>query len=108
MSNDKPTAIATIKFYHNKHVEVSLDTIRGITPRTLDIASNILLKTYRGMKGAFIAAEHKKFREDKAARLKQEAKTDKSFHKKEDKRLLDAAKEKFKRLKAIMVEEKSN
>lgn len=105
MSNDKPTAIATIKFYQNKHVEVSLDTIKGITPRTLDIASNILLKEYRGMKGAFIANEHKMAREAKAKLEEKEAKTDKSFHKKEDKRLLESAKEKFRKFKAIMVEE---
>ena len=105
MSNDKPTAIATIKFYHNKHVEVSLDTIKGITPRTLDIASNILLKEYRGMKGKFVAEEHKKFREAKAKLLEQEVKDDADFHKKEDKRLLAAAKAKFKKVKAVTVEE---
>jgi len=66
MSNDKPTAVATIKFYPNKHMEVTLSSIKNITPRTLDIASNILLKTYRGNKAKFIANEHKKARDKKA------------------------------------------
>lgn len=98
MSNDKPTATATIRFYANKHVDVSLTTIKGITPRTLDIASNILLKTYRGMKGKFIADEHRKARKRKAAKEVRDAKTDEDFHEKEDIRLLDAARAKFKAL----------
>ena len=49
MSNDKPCAVATVKFYANKHVEVELSTIRNITPRTLDIASHIMLKTKSSM-----------------------------------------------------------
>ena len=87
MSNDKPTAIATIKFYANKHVEVNLSSIKNITPRTLDIASNILMKTYRGMKGKFIADEHRKAREDKAKAEAEKKAADAEYHKKEDERL---------------------
>lgn len=87
MSNDKPTSIATIKFYPNKHVEVELSSIRNITPRTLDIASNILLKTYRGNKAKFIAGEHRKAREDAAQKEIDDAKAAKKFDDEEAKRL---------------------
>lgn len=92
MSNDKPMAVATIRFYPNKHVDVQLSSIRNITPRTLDIASNLLLKEYRGMKGKFIADEHKRVREEKAAAEKKAAEDTAEFHKAEDERLAEAAK----------------
>ena len=84
MSNDKPCAIATIKFYPNKHVEVELDSIATITPRTLDIASNILGKTYRGMKHAHNAQEHRKAREVKKEAEDQIAKDEAEYHEKYD------------------------
>ncbi len=91
MSNDKPCAVATITFYANKHVEVELSTIRNISPRTLDIASHILLKTYRGMKAQFIADEHKNRRKADAEALEQAAKDEAAFHEAEDERLRIAA-----------------
>ena len=91
MSNDKPCAIATVKFYANKHVEVELDTIRNITPRTLDIASHIMLKTYRGMKAAYLAEQHKIAREDKAAAEAKAIADEAAFHEAEDERLAEAA-----------------
>lgn len=91
MSNDKPIAVATIKFYQNKHVEVNLTSIKGITPRTLDIASNIMSKTYRGMKAKFIAGEHKRAREEKAQKIKDDERDEAAFHEAEDKRLAEAA-----------------
>jgi len=87
MSNDKPCAIATVKFYANKHVEVELSTIRNITPRTLDIASHIMLKTYRGMKHAFLAEEHKRVRKEKAEAEAKAIEDDAAWHEAEDKRL---------------------
>lgn len=90
MSNDKPTAIATIKFYPNKHVEVHLSSLKHITPRTLDIASNIMTKTYRGMKAKFIVEEHKKAREDGKDRVEQEKKDAEKWDKKEARRLAKA------------------
>ena len=90
--SDTPQAVATIKFYANKHVEVELDSIRGITPRTLEIAGNLLHKTYRGNKAQFIAAEHKRAREDRVKAEENDAKTNETFHEKEDKRLATATK----------------
>lgn len=91
MSNDKPVAIAIIKFYANKHVEVKLDTIRGITPRTLGIAGNILQRTYVGMKSKYIAEEHKRVREEKARKVEEAEEDESEYHIKEDERLLAAA-----------------
>ena len=91
MSNDKPTAVAIIKFYPNKHVEVTLNTIRHITPRTLDIASHILLKTYKGMKAQFIADEHKRIREEKKEAETNAIADEAAFHEAEDERLAAAA-----------------
>lgn len=90
MSNDKPTAIATIKFYPNKHVEVHLSSLKHITPRTLDIASNILLKTYRGMKAKYITEVHVANRAEKKAAEEKAAKDAKDFDDKEAKRLAEA------------------
>lgn len=87
MSNDKPSGVATIKFYPNKHVEVELSSIQNITPRTLDIASNILGKTYRSMKHKFIAGEHRKAREAKIAADEKAEADEIAFHKAEDERL---------------------
>ncbi len=91
MSNDKPSAVATIKFYPNKHVEVELNTIQHITPRTLDIAANILSKTYRGMKAQFIAKSHRDAREASEKAEAKRIKDEKEFHEKEDERLAKAA-----------------
>ena len=91
MSNDKPCAVATITFYPNKHVEVELSTIRNITPRTLDIASHIMLKTYQGMKAQFLAEEHRQARKDKADAEAKAIADDKAFHEAEDIRLAEAA-----------------
>jgi len=91
MSNDKPTAIATIKFYPNKHVEVELSSIKNITPRTLSIASNILANTYRGMKAKFVANEHRERRERDAKAVKKIERDAAKADKKEDERLATAA-----------------
>ena len=98
MSNDKPTAIAIIKFYANKHVEVELDTLKGITPRTLSIAGHILQKTYAGMRGKFIADEHRKVREAKAALEVEKAKDVADFHADVDERNQALAEEALKSL----------
>ena len=43
MSNDKPTAIAIIRFFpEGKKVTVDLDSITGVSPRRLEIANNLL------------------------------------------------------------------
>ena len=89
MSNEVQ-AVATITFYANKHVEVELSSIKGITPRTLEIAGNILHKTYRGLKAEFIRDEHIKAREVKVSADIDAAKADKEFHEKEDERLSEA------------------
>jgi len=104
MSNDKPTAIATIKFYPNKHVEVELSSLKHITPRTLDIASNILLKTYRGMKAKFIAEEHKRGRDEAKKTAEEEIVDAAKFDKKEAKRLDIATKKALKPMPAGKVE----
>ena len=91
MSNDKPIAIAITKFYANRHVEVELDTILGITPRTLSIGGHILQKTYAGMKGKHVANEHRLARERRALEALKAEKDDAEFHKGEDERLLAAA-----------------
>ena len=91
MSNDKPCAVATIKFYPNKHVDVELSDITNITPRTLDIASNLLMRKFRGMRGAYNAAMHKRAREERQE-VEDKAVTDNiAFHDAEDKRLAEAA-----------------
>ena len=93
MSNDKPCAIATIKFYANKHVEVKLTDIANVTPRSLDIASNILGKTYRGMRHAHNARMHKEARET-AANAEQKTKEDEAkYHEEVDAKNLVLAKE---------------
>ena len=92
MSNELQ-AVATIKFYANKHVEVELSSIKGITPRTLEIAGNLLHKTYRGNKAKFVAAEHKKARERKVKAEEDAVVNEAKFHEKEDERLAEAAKE---------------
>ena len=90
MSNDKPIAVAVINFYANKHIEIELDSIAGVTPRTLSIAGNLLSRKYRSMKGKFIADEHKKAREAKKAAEVAAEKKEAEFHKAEDKRLSSA------------------
>ena len=97
--SDTPQAVATISFYENKHVEVSLSSIKGITPRTLEIAGNLLHKTYRGNKAQFIAAEHARAREDRVKAEEDAARTDEKFHEKEDKRLAKATQKVFDSLK---------
>lgn len=99
MSNDKPCAVAVIKFYANKHVEVELSTIKNITPRTLDIASHIMLKTYRGMKAKFIADEHKQRRKDVAEAEAKTVKDEAAWHEAEDERLRLAALEDVQEIK---------
>lgn len=99
--SDKPQAVAIIKFYANKHVEVELSSIQGITPRTLEIAGNLLHKTYRGNKAVFIAAEHKKAREGRVKAEEKAVVDDAKFHKKEEKRLKKATDKLFESLKNI-------
>lgn len=92
MSNNKPTAVATIRFYPNKHIEVELDSIAGITPRTLAIAENLLSREYRSMKGEYIVKMHVKARKDKADLAAAEKKADEEYHKKRDEELEEANK----------------
>jgi len=104
--SEKPQAIATIKFFANKHVEVELSSIQGITPRTLEIAGNILLKTYRGNKAVFIAAQHKAAREAAEKNVVDTTKAEAKFHKDEDKRLEKATKSVFDKMKELVKEPK--
>jgi len=90
--SDELQAVATIKFYANKHVEVELSSIQGITPRTLEIAGNLLHKTYRGNKAIFIAAEHKKAREGRVKAEENAVIDAAKFDEKEEKRLTKATK----------------
>lgn len=93
MSNNKPIAVAIIKFYPNKHIEVELDTIEGITPRTLAIAENLLGKKYRSMKGEFLVKAHAKARQDKVDTAAAEKKADEAYHIKRDEELKKASEE---------------
>jgi len=105
--SDTPQAVATIKFYADKRVEVELSSIRGITPRTLEIAGNILHKTYRGKKAEFIRDEHAAARESAVQAEVDTAETDRKFHEKEDKRLAKATKKVLDSLKESLKPKKA-
>ena len=100
-------AVATITFYANKHVEVELSSIKGITPRTLEIAGNILHKTYRGLKAEFIRDEHIKARDAKVKAEKDTAIDEEKFHIKEDKRLAKATSKIMDSLKDLTMPKKA-
>ena len=95
MSNNKPTAVATIGFFPNKHIEVKLTGITGITPRTLAIAENLLARKYREMRGQAVADSHKKARDDAAAAVVDEEKKEAEYHIQRDKELAESAKAKL-------------
>ena len=84
MSNNKPIAVAVIKFYPNKHIEIELDSIAGVTPRTLAIAENLLSRKYRAMKGKFIVNEHIKARKAKKDAEEAAEKKEREFHEEAD------------------------
>ena len=88
MSNDKPTATAIIRFFpEGKRVTVELDSITGVSPRKLEIANNLLMRQYRGMRGAANAARHREAREAEVSADVKKVKDAKAFDKKEEKRL---------------------
>ena len=93
MSNEKPTATAVIRFFPTgRKVTVELDTIVGVSPRNLSIANNLLMREYRGMRGAHNAQRHREARAAKKAEDEKSVTDTAAFHKKEDNRLDKLAK----------------
>ena len=90
MSNDKPTATAVIRFFSNKRVEVEIDSLVGVSPRRLERANHLLMREYRGKRGAHNAKRHKMAREATAKNVVDTAKADAKFDKSEEKRLAEA------------------
>jgi len=86
---DTPTT-CTIKFHSNRHIEVGFSSILYVTPRSIAIAENLLQREYRGMRGKFNADQHRKAREDAAAKEKAAKVNEAEFHEKEDERLAEA------------------
>lgn len=105
--SSKIQAVATITFYANKHVEVELSSIKGITPRTLEIAGNILHKTYRGLKAEFIRDEHVKARNAIKVKAEDAVVNTEKFHVKEDKRLAKATAKIMNSLKDLTMPKKA-
>lgn len=94
MSKQKPTATAVIRFFADKSVEVSLDSLVGVSPRRLERAGHLLMREYRGKRGAHNAKRHEMARKEKADTEAKVKKDDIEFHKAEDKRLAEATKAK--------------
>lgn len=92
MSATKPTAVAVIRFFADKTVEVELDSLVGVSPRRLERANHLLMREFRGKRAAHNAKRHKLARE-KASRDIAEAETNEAaFHEAEDIRLAKAGK----------------
>jgi len=91
MSKQKPTATAVIRFFADKSVTVDLDSLVGVSPRRLERASHLLMREYRGKRGAHNAKRHRMAREKIEADAKQAVVDEAAWHKAEDIRLAKAA-----------------
>ena len=91
MSKQKPTATAVIRFFADKSVTVDLDSLVGVSPRRLERAAHLLIREYRGKRGAHNAKRHRMAREKTEADAKKAVKDDAAWHKAEDERLAEAA-----------------
>lgn len=89
MSNNKPTATAVIRFFADKKVTVELDTLIGVSPRRLERANHLLMREYRGMRGAHNARRHQEAREAKIAADAKAVTDDAAWHEAEDERLVE-------------------
>jgi len=89
----KPTATAVIRFFPDKTVTVELDSLVGVNPRRLERATHLLLREYRGKRAAHNAKRHRLARQKTERAEIQAVEDDTKFHKDEDERLAEAAKE---------------